>query len=290
MCGAGAERFDLFIVDVDHFKAVNDAHGHAFGDELLRGVGDRLKAAVRATDMVARLGGDEFAVLALGLRSRKQVDRFGKALVAEVRQVLRIDGVAIEPTVSVRACFDRIGSPTGESLQRADVALYRAKLLGRDRVCRFRQRDLEAADDAARLLANVRQALSRAEFEVFHQPVVDLRTRIKRGWEAPVRWRRPARGLLNPASFMPALLDPKTSVLIDEFVLDRSLRQMRDWLDDGVPVTCAGVNLCEAQLGRPDLVPLIMSLLGRYALAPDRLKVEVLFDQDQGSASANRNN
>ncbi len=265
------------IVDVDHFKAVNDARGHAVGDRLLQEVGQRLTHAVRPTDFVARLGGDEFAVVLHDMGDKDDLARRAAAIVEAARQPFDAEGASLEPTVSVGACLSGARAASSETLLRnSDIALYKAKLDGRDQFCLFRPRLRRQVDDHARLLDEVRIGLARDQFEAYYQPIVDLRTRIVRGWEALARWRHPQRGLLLPRSFLPALADLKTSVAIDDFMLATSLRQMRQWLDVGVPVTCAGVNMSGAQLKRPDLVTRIMSLLEHYDLTPDRLKIEVL--------------
>lgn len=265
------------IVDVDHFKAVNDARGHAVGDRLLQEVGQRLSHAVRPTDFVARLGGDEFAVVLHAMRDRDNLARRASMIVEAARQPFDADGATLEPTVSVGACLSGARAASSETLLRnSDIALYKAKLDGRDQFCLFRPSLRKQVDDYARLLDEVRIGLARNQFEAYYQPIVDLRTRIVRGWEALARWRHPQRGLLLPRSFLPALADPKTSVAIDDFMLVTSLRQMRQWLDVGIAVTCAGVNVSEAQLKRSDLVTRIVSLLERYDLTPDRLKIEVL--------------
>ena len=266
----------LCIVDVDRFKAVNDVHGHAVGDRLLQAVGRRLAEAVRTTDFVARLGGDEFAIVLHGLRRRAELGQRAAHLVQTVRQPLDFDGVTIEPSISVGACYRGSQANVDTLLKQADIALYKAKLSGRDQFCVFQPSLRKEVDDHSRLLDDVRIGLSRNQFEVHYQPIIDLRTRIVRGWEALIRWRHPSKGLLLPGRFLPALSDPKTSVSIDDYVLATSLRQMRQWLDSGVPVTCAGVNISEAQLKRPGLVSSIVELLRRYQLTPDRLKIEVL--------------
>ena len=266
----------LCIVDVDRFKAVNDVHGHAVGDRLLQAVGRRLADAVRTTDFVARLGGDEFAIVLHGIRDRADLRQRAASLVQAGREPLDLDGVTLEPSISVGACCSGSRASFDTLLKQADIALYKAKLNGRDQFCVFQSSLRKEVDDHSRLLDEVRVGLSCNQFEVHYQPIIDLRTRIVRGWEALIRWRHPSKGLLLPGRFMPALNDPKTSVAIDDYVLAASLRQMRQWLDNGVPVTCAGVNISEAQLKRPDLVPLIVSLLQRYRLTPDRLKIEVL--------------
>ena len=265
------------IIDVDRLKAVNDAHGHAVGDRLLQEVGRRLPTAVRPTDFVARLGGDEFAIVLHGMSNKADLRRRAAAIVEKARQPFDADGTMREPSVRVGACLSGAKVTTADALlKNADIALYKAKLDGRDQFCLFQPRLRKHVDDHGRLLDEVRTGFARNQFEAHYQPIIDLRSRIVRGWEALARWRHPKRGLLLPGSFLPALADPKMSVVIDDFMLDTSLRQMRQWLDGGVPVTCAGVNVSEAQLKRPDLVARITSLLRHYRLTPDRLKIEVL--------------
>lgn len=273
---ASADRFGLCIVDVDRFKAVNDLHGHEGGDALLQTIATRLCSAVRSTDFVARLGGDEFAVVLVGLRTKVDLQRRVAAMTEAIREPAACAGHLLAPSASIGACLGRRRAGSEELLRQADAALYQAKLDGRDQFCLYQPHLLRKVDDHHRLIEDVRSGLQRGEFEVFYQPIVDLRTRIVRGWEALVRWRHPTKGLLLPGRFLGALADPKTSGAIDDFVLETSLRQMRDWLDRDIPVTCAGVNMSEAQLKRPDLFERIVSLLDRFRLTPDRLKIEVL--------------
>ena len=282
-----SEVLAVCIIDVDHFKAVNDARGHAVGDKLLQEIGQRLSHSVRTTDFVARLGGDEFAVVLHDMRNKADLLRRAAAIVEAARQPFAADSAALAPTVSVGVCLSRAKAMTSETLlKNSDIALYKAKLDGRDQFCLFQPSLRKQVDDHGRLLDEVRIGLARDQFEAYYQPIVDLRTKIIRGWEALARWRHPRRGLLLPRSFLPALADPKTSVAIDNLMLATSLRQMRQWLDGGVPVTCAGVNVSEAQLKRPDLVTHIMSLLQQYDLTPDRLKIEVLETAFIGQATS----
>ncbi|MCW6512924.1 putative bifunctional diguanylate cyclase/phosphodiesterase [Lichenifustis flavocetrariae] len=276
----------LCIIDVDHFKMTNDLHGHAVGDKLLQAIGHRLSATVRTIDFVARLGGDEFAVVLHGVRDKAELRQRASGIVEAARQPLTADQIVVEPSISVGACL--LGPKVkglDAALRQADIALYKAKLNGRDQFCLFQPSFRREVDDHGRLLDEVGIGLARNQFEVHYQPIVDLRTQIVRGWEALVRWRHPTKGLLAPARFMAALMDPKASVAIDDFVLAKSLLQMRQWLDGGIPVTCAGVNVSDAQLKRPDLVPTIMSLLQANDLTPDRLKIEVLETAFVGQAT-----
>ena len=184
-----------------------------------------------------------------------------------VRGSLLMSAAAVQPSMTGK--FVSSSTMSGCSEQ----AL--AKLNGRDRFCLFEPRFRKEVDAHDRLIDEVRTGLARDQFEVHYQPIVDLRTRVVRGWEALVRWRHPQRGMLLPGRFAAALSDTKTSVAIDDFVFDTGLRQMRQWLDRDAPVTCLGVNVSEAQLKRPDLVERIEALLERQRLTPERLKLEM---------------
>lgn len=146
----------------------------------------------------------------------------------------------------------------------------------REEGLRIRAEHYGGADADPSLLDEVEAGLNRGEFVAYYQPIVDLRTHVVRGWEALIRWQHPKRGFLLPGQFAPALVHPATSAAIDEYMLKTSLSQMRRWLDDGVPVTCAGVNVSDAQLKLDDFAEHIFELLEQYQLTSDRLKLEVL--------------
>ncbi len=203
------EVLAVCLVDVDRFKAVNDVHGHAVGDRLLQEIGRRLSGSVRTADFVARLGGDEFAVVLHNMRDKADLRRRAAAIVEAARQLFDPDGVTVASSVSVGACLSSAKATMSEALlKNSDIALYKAKLNGRDQFCIFQSSLRKQVDDHGRLLDEVRIGLAREQFEAHYQPIIDLRTQVVRGWEALVRWRHPNRGLLLPRSFLPALSDP----------------------------------------------------------------------------------
>lgn len=271
----GGGGLTLVLLDVDHFKSVNDAHGHGAGDALLIEIARRLRAGLRGQDMVARLGGDEFALILDGAAGTTQ--RLA-ALLALFDDPVQLSCGTLNIGVSLGAAIhldEKSGPDT--LLRNADIALYEAKSLGRGQACLFRRSLGAALEQRLSLLDEVRLGLQRDEFDVFYQPIVDLRTLVVRGLEALVRWRHPTRGLLSPAAFAAALADPLLSARIGSFVMARSLRQMRQWIDAGQPVTCVNVNISESQLLHGDeLFRQVTALLKAHDLKPDRLKLEIL--------------
>lgn len=268
----------LVVLDVDHFKSVNDRHGHAVGDQLLVEFARRLASGVRPCDTVARIGGDEFAVILPGLSGRAAVASRMTTLLGLFETPIETSAGRLDVGISLGAAHYPEGGVTpDELLKNADIALYQAKSNGRGQACVFRRGLGAIAEDRLGLLSDVRTALARGQLEVFYQPIIDLRTGIVRGLEALVRWRHPSRGLLAPAAFQPALEDAALSAEIGDFVLARSLGQMRAWTDAAEPVTCLNVNVSEGQLRQGDgLVQRVLGLLREFALTPDRLKLELL--------------
>ena len=277
--GAGAGGgLTLVVLDVDHFKDINDVHGHAVGDQLLFEMSRRLTASVRPTDTVARLGGDEFAVILPGLSGDATVSRRVAMILSLFETPIDTTAGPLEIGISLGAAqFPEAGATPDELLRDADVALYQAKSVGRGQACVFHPGLGTEAAERLGLLAEVRAALGCGQMEVYYQPIIDLWTGVVRGLEALVRWRHPTRGLLTPAAFLPALADPALSVEIGNFVLARGLAQLRAWLDAGEPVTCLNVNVSEGQLRRGEtLVQRVLKLLHDAGIAPDRLKLELL--------------
>ncbi|MBE7212721.1 MAG: EAL domain-containing protein [Gluconacetobacter diazotrophicus] len=266
----------VMLLDLDHFKSINDHHGHAGGDEALVEVSRRLRAALPDAVVLARLGGDEFAAVLAGTDGLAGRIR---GIRAALEPPIRLRSARIPVTASLGAAIHLGGTPFDADtlLLDADTALYEAKKRGRNRACIFRP-TLRAALEARRdVLDEVRQALLCGEIEPFFQPIVDLRTHAVRGVEALLRWHHPTRGILAPCSFQPALCDPDLSARLGTLMLNRSLRQLRDWDDAGIVLPCVNVNVSQSQLERGDeLYGQVSDALRRLDLSPDRLKLEIV--------------
>ena len=266
----------LVLLDLDHFKHVNDTLGHAAGDALLRAVGDRLPPLLRHDDIVARLGGDEFAVLLRDVESPASAMRRTTALLRTISQPLSVGTLEIAVHASAGIAVHPDDAADVETLlQRADVAMYHAK---RNRGTAHQyDSSLEGNAGFAWLAmgAELRQALDRNELEVYFQPQVDLITHRVAGFEALVRWQHPQRGLVGPNEFIPVA---EQSGLVGELtmhVLHLACAQAVLWPEvDGIRPSVA-VNLSARSLLDLGLADAIEAVLALHGLDPRRLKLEI---------------
>ena len=264
----------LLIVDLDHFKEINDTLGHAAGDLFLQQVGRRIVSSVQEADAVCRLGGDEFAVLIGGLRTPEQADGVAARLLEVLAQPVTFDGLrlSIEGSVGV-ACYPADAGDFDELLRRADVALYQAKT-SRGSFAHYRVDRDESSLHRLALAAELRTALAEDQFVVHFQPQFDLTTGHAAGAEALVRWQHPQRGLLGPDEFISAV---EHSGLIRDFtmvVLEKAVAECSSWAADGAQLTVA-VNLSARNLLDSELTADVSRVLLRHGLAPDRLILEI---------------
>jgi len=264
----------LLIVDLDHFKEINDTLGHAAGDVLLTQVACRLGEAVPRADAVCRLGGDEFAVLLGGFRRAQDADALAARLLRVLAEPVTFDGLrlSIEGSVGV-ACYPEDASSFEELLKRADVALYQAKDT-RGSFAHYRVERDESSLHRLALAAELRTALAEDQLVVHFQPQYCLRSGTLTGAEALVRWEHPKRGLLLPSEFITAV---EHSGLIRDFtlsVLDKAAEEAAAWAAGGRSMSVA-VNLSARNLLDRELPADVARVLARHGLAPERLVLEI---------------
>jgi diguanylate cyclase (GGDEF)-like protein/PAS domain S-box-containing protein len=272
----GGRKLALLCVDLDGFKPVNDAMGHAAGDALLAAVAERLRSSLRTSDTVARLAGDEFTVLLteiagpndVALVCRKILD----ILVAPFTLAWR--DVHVSASIGV-ATFPEDGVEVDLLLANADAAMYRAKEAGRNRY-QFFSRSMHARAVAQmELEAELRLALERDELVLHYQPQVNPKDGRLVGVEALVRWNHPRQGLLAPARFIHVAEETGLIVPLGEWVMRAACRQSRAWIDDGFPPLRVAVNLAAQQFEEPRLVDRIAAWLIEQRLQPTQLEVEI---------------
>src|SRR5436190_246962 len=264
----------LLLLDLDHFKEINDTLGHAAGDLLLRHVATRLRDAVPSDATIARFGGDEFAVLLPKLRSVLSVAISAEKLLGELAEPVTFEGMrlSIEGSIGV-ACYPTDGATVEELLQRADVAMYQAK----DDRGAWRLYDAERDEsslDRMALVAELRTAMENDELVTYFQPQVEVATGDVSGYEALIRWRHPERGLLGPREFVSVA---EHSGLVRSFalhVLDRAIAECAGWHADGYQVSVA-VNLSARNLLDRQLPGDVDRVLRRHGLPSSSLILEI---------------
>ena len=278
----------VLFLDLDHFKVINDSHGHTLGDRLLTAIAHRLSRALHPDDTVARFGGDEFVVLCEDLDDEAEAVDIGERIQRVLEGVFTIDTTDIYVGTSVGISFfhpDRPSRPdesdptvTPEILLReADAAMYRAKERGRAHVTVFdetlRSRNLRRLD----IETSLRGALEGNELQVHYQPILDLATGRVRHLEALVRWRHPERGLLLPAEFVPIAEETGLIVPLGRTVLESACRELARWrlAHPTLSDVSVSVNLSGRQLGHPDLVDDLEQVIARTGVEPEAIVLEI---------------
>ena len=266
------EPLALLLIDLDRFKEVNDTLGHRCGDLLLRQVGQRLRAMLRASDTAGRLGGDEFAVVL------PAADAAGATLVAErlleaLEEPFLIEEQGLEVRASIGiALYPEHGETAPSLLRGADVAMYVAKRAGCG-FALFRPEQDQNNHDGLALVGELRRAIGRDELLLHYQPKVDIRRRLVTGVEALVRWRHPQRGIISPDGFIPVADQTGLIKPLTRWVLNGALLQCRAWRELGFEVPVA-VNLSMHNLHDTEFPGMVSGLLGDYGVPPDWLCLE----------------
>lgn len=271
------EMFGLIMIDVDHFKDINDTLGHDAGDALLKRLADMLRHAFRAHDTVARLGGDEFAVILRGLHGEADMLRPIRTLQELLQRPIEHGGRSFTCSASIGAALH--GDPDADPehmIKNADIALYRAKDAGRNRSVMFQPSMRSELEQRIELLRDVRAGIAAEEFVLHYQPVVDVRSgQGVVGFEALMRWAHPEQGVLGPVRFMAAFEDQDLSLKLGDVAFEAALKQMRDWLDAGVEFGRVAVNISAAQFRSGRLAEEIQERLARWNVPCERLTIEV---------------
>ncbi|WP_432488435.1 putative bifunctional diguanylate cyclase/phosphodiesterase [Kineococcus sp. SYSU DK018] len=264
----------VLYCDVDRFKQINDTFGHGVGDRLLQLVGSSLHAALRPADTIARIGGDEFVVLCEDLEPGATGLDLAERLRSAVPAICRIAGTDVHVGVSVGVTTLTEPVPADRALSEADTALYAAKQDGRRQSRLFSDTMREQSLHRYRTEAGLAVALERGEFELHHQPKVDLASGVVTGAEALLRWRHPTDGLLLPGAFLDVLEDSAGILDVGDWVLREACAEAAGWPRLG-STAVVQVNLAARQIASPHLVGQVRAALARSGLAAERLELEI---------------
>lgn len=279
---ASGEALAVLCLDLDGFKLVNDTHGHAAGDELLRQVAARLRACLEGGEFAARIGGDEFVVLQAGAAQPEAASDLARRIVASLLVPFQLEAGPARVGTSIGiAIHPEDAQAPDDLLRKADLALYRAKRNGRGWYCRFDESMGEAAENEQEFERELRQAADRGEFSLAYQPIFDRDRRIV-CFEALLRWTHPTMGPVPPVRFIPVAERRGLIVGIGDWVLREACRTAAAW-----PASCrVAVNLSPLQMERGDLPDRVGAILSETGLAPGRLELEltegVLLEEGSG--------
>ncbi|RBY86790.1 bifunctional diguanylate cyclase/phosphodiesterase [Blastococcus sp. TF02A-26] len=265
----------MLFLDLDDFKDVNDSRGHAAGDMLLAEIARRLSSCVRPSDQVARIGGDEFAVVVSG--GPEIATAIGQRMLVALADPMVIEGRPHVPHVSIGAA-STTSSPerdAGVLLRNADLAMYMAKALGKNRLVHYADGMAQAAEEKVRLLEDLAGAVAGGQLRVHYQPTIRLSDGRTTGYEALLRWEHPQRGLVPPGEFIPLAEEGGLIVEIGRWVLEQAVQQAVAWsAEAGEPVEMA-VNLSPRQLADDDVVATVRDVLTASGLPAGQLTLEV---------------
>jgi len=278
----GVGRFAVLCLDLDRFKLINDSLGHRYGDVLLRAVAARLAESAgghtAAQPIIARPGGDEFAVLIAGLSGPVEARAAAERILADLTRPLLVEGRALTVTGSIGVALDDgVYERADDMIRDAELAMYRAKSLGKARAELFHPSLHSNAVHLLTLENDLRRAIDQDELKLFFQPVVALATGRIAGFEALVRWQHPRRGLLAPGEFVTLAEETGLIDRIGAWVLETACARMRSWQRrfPATPPLTVSVNLSITQFNQIDLVGEIVETLARSGWRGGRLKLEL---------------
>ncbi len=266
----------LILLDLDRFKVINDTLGHHAGDLLLKMVAQRLLRCVRETDTVARLGGDEFVVILTRIKSNEAVELIAENILRELGKPCEIEGHTINSGASIGIVFyPNDGNEVGDLLQKADLAMYRAKAGGRNRFRVFSPGMLSEAQERQHLEGRLRAAISTGDFGLLYQPQIDLRTMDMVGAEALLRPRDPMLQRIPVRELVDLAEECGLIAALDEWVFDAACSQLAKWIDAGLDDFRMAVNVPPSHLLMPGFVDMLQDALSRHRVPPQQLELEV---------------
>jgi len=266
----------VLFVDMDRFKTINDTLGHEAGDRLLQGLAERLASGVREGDTVARFGGDEFVILLDDVGSDKDIGAVAQKVLETLAPPFDIDGQSLYITASIGvSLYPNDGEDSTTLLKNADIAMYRAKELGKN-TYQFYSSDMSArAFERLTLESSLRHAIERKEFRLYYQPQIDTASGVIIGVEALLRWQHPEFGLVAPAEIIPLLEETGLIVPAGEWVFHTACEQLRAWHAAGWPMLRLAVNLSPRQFQTAGLARMVERGLATTGCDPALIELEI---------------
>jgi len=265
----------VIFLDLDHFKNVNDSLGHIVGDQLLQEVAQRLKACIRESDTIARIGGDEFVFLIENLDGPLGVIGFVERMITESIRAFMIEGNELFVTSSIGiSIYPTDGEDEVVLLKNADMAMYHAKQQGRNNFQFYSEIMNDRMEQRINMENGMRKALNQDHFELYYQPIIDLKDERLNGVEALIRWKDPEKGMVSPAEFIPLAEDTGQIVPIGTWVLLEAVRQISTWQKMGLPPIFVSVNVSARQF-ESGFYDEVVGVLDEFKVDSNWLTVEI---------------
>ena len=276
-CSRSKQSLAVAYLDLDGFKAVNDAYGHNVGDKLLVTLSHRMKGALREGDTLARIGGDEFIVVIANLDHVEDKKYVFNRLLKAAAEPVNIGDIVIQVSASIGVTIYPMDGVGADQLMRhADQAMYVAKQSGKNRYHVFDTAQDNAINTHIENIGDIQSAFERQEFVLHYQPKVNMRTGKVRGVEALIRWQHPKRGLIPPLEFLPEIEGHSISLELGEWVIDTALSQTRHWQSIGIDLPIS-VNVSAYQIQQANFAARLAILLSAYPeINPHNLELEIL--------------
>jgi diguanylate cyclase (GGDEF)-like protein len=280
---ARQDPFALLFLDVDHFKLVNDSLGHNAGDELLVEITRRLTPCIRRTDIFARLGGDEFAIMLNGVSNVTQAQSIADQIKAVLSLPFKIIDREVFASVSIGiAHSENYYASPAEIIRDADIAMYRAKSLGRSRAATFDKTMHANVVDRMQIEMELRRVVDQlfldgtSQLQLYYQPIVSLKSGRIAGFEALIRWMHPDRGIISPLDFIPIAEEIGLIIPIGQWVIQEACQQLHRWQTDlDMPELSMSINVSSRQFLQADFLPMVQQILEYTQISPACLKLEI---------------
>ena len=269
-------NFAILFIDLDGFKKINDAMGHASGDLLLQEVAVRLRNWIRKSDTISRWGGDEFIILLKNLASPSDAADIATKIIHSLASSFLINGQEVFVSSSIGiSLFPDDGKQANILLEKSDTAMYNVKENGRNNFCFYSQKLENQAKERLVMETDLRKALKLDEFEMYYQPQIDLISNQMIGAEALIRWNHPEKGLVSPDDFIPLAEEIGLIIPIGEWIIQNVCLQLKLWKKQGFPPIKVAINLSAHQFAQKNLVSLITREIKKNNLAPEFIQVEI---------------
>ncbi len=270
------KNYALLYIDIDNFKYVNDAMGHRFGDMLLTKVSERLLNSTTVNNSVYRIGGDEFIVLIENYDKKEYIERTAVAILKAFKPLFEIESINIFATISVGiSIYPEHGKEIDSLLKNADIALYKAKESGKNRIVFYNDPMNEEIAGRVKIEKSLRTALDKKEFELYYQPQLDIRTGTISGFEALIRWRSGDLGFVSPQDFIGVAEATHLIIPIGEWVLKTACQFLNNLERLGYKGLSMSVNISMIQLIQDDFVDMVLDNIDAVHINPIQLELEI---------------